>query len=95
MLSNPYEHFPSIDEKKEEEEKQTKEEKTTPEEPNRKMGSGCVGAYSCAIYNAANHLTHIVKERHKAPFLALSQGNNDKCPLPFWMPVRRMIRYLW
>jgi hypothetical protein len=83
MLSNPYEHFSTIDQKKEEKQAKGEEEEKTPEEPNRKMGSGCVGAYSRAIYNAANRVTHIVKERRKAPFLALSQEEQRQMSIAF------------
>jgi hypothetical protein len=87
MLSNPYEHFPSIDEKKEEkqakEEEEEEEDEKPPKEPNRKMGSGCVGAYSRALYNAGNRVTHIVKERRKAPFLTLSQEEQRQMSIAF------------
>jgi hypothetical protein len=65
MLSNPYDHFPAEEEKKEDIEKK----KTLIDD--QEMSSGCVGAYSRAIQKAATCVTNIVKECCKANSLAL------------------------
>jgi hypothetical protein len=81
MLSNPYDHIKSNDKGLSEEEKKhdspesssSSSSSSTMDTYNRKMPSGCVGAYSRAIQSATNYISNIVKESRKAKFMALSE----------------------
>jgi hypothetical protein len=79
MLSNPYDHLPVVEEKKDDDEMK----KPLRIEEDRKMSSGCVGAYSRAIQKAATCVTNIVKERRAANFLALSPYEQHEASLAF------------
>jgi hypothetical protein len=86
MLSDPYDHLPRIEEKKVEEKKEEEEEseqRQQLESHNRKMPSGCVGAYSRAIEKAGTCVTQIVKERRNVTFLALTQDEQRQVTLTF------------
>ena len=71
---NPYEHLPSdyFEEEKKEDDPQPTTSTTTPIIIDKKMPSGCVGAYSQAIIKAANGVTQYVKDQRQAKFDALS-----------------------
>jgi len=80
LLSNPYDHLPP-----EEERLESKEEEALLEEDerDRRLPSGCVGAYSRVVQKATYHITRIVKERRKARFLALSSEEQRQISLSF------------
>ena len=79
MLSNPYDHLPKLEEKKDDEEKESECKAVE----GRKIPSGCVGAYFRAIHKAATSIKNIIKERRKAKFLALSQEEQRQSAIIF------------
>lgn len=85
VSSNPYDHLPSIEEKKEDDEQLSDsgcwQEDTNDPEP--KMPSGSVGAYSRAVRQAANAVTALTKERRKARFRALPEDEQRQLSLTF------------
>lgn len=84
VSSNPYDHLPAIDEKKEEEEDVDHQSQPAQQHSHApKMPSGSVGAYSRAIHKAADAVTSIVKERRKARFLALPTDEQRQLSLAF------------
>jgi hypothetical protein len=83
ISSNPYDHLPVIDEKKEEEDEDLDHQSQQAQGPAPKIPSGSVGAYSRAIHDAASAVTLIVKERRKARFQALPDDEQRQLPLAF------------
>ena len=82
ISSNPYDHLPAIEEKKEEDEGD--HHPTQPSQSSApKLPSGSVGAYSRAIHRAARALTSIVKERRRARFQALPIDEQRQLSLAF------------
>lgn len=82
VSSNPYDHLPMIDEKKEQEE--FGEDFPSPQLTQApKMPSGSMGAYSRAIQKAACAVTEIIKQRRKSRFLALPPDEQRQLSLAF------------
>jgi hypothetical protein len=71
MTPNPYEHLP---ETLEEESQSTlkPDAETVSSFDSHKMPSGCVGAYSRAVQQAASRVTQLLKEKRKSNYEALS-----------------------
>jgi hypothetical protein len=78
MTPNPYEHLPDKSKQDGEEASDSiapkEDEANAASSPatDRKMPSGCIGAYSRSITTASAALTRIIKEQRKAKFDALS-----------------------
>ncbi len=85
LSSNPYDHLPAIDEKKEDDDDEcdhyelhSSHHRLVPKAP-----SGSVGAYSQAIQKAAYAVMTITKERRKARYLALTEDDQRNFSLAF------------
>jgi hypothetical protein len=83
MFPNPYDHLPSIDEKKEEDDGDYQQCLPDQSTPAPKVPSGSVGAYSRAIQRAAYEVLTITKARRKERFQALSSEDQRHFSLAF------------
>jgi ankyrin repeat protein len=91
IFSNPYDHLPvdneggedCIEEKKESDDSDETNTDFYHDSANRKMPSGCVGAYSRAIHNSAHHVKAIIKKSRRARFNALSEEEKRQLSLDF------------
>lgn len=83
IFSNPYDHLPSIDEKKEEDEDDQQQSLPDQSISLPKVPSGSVGAYSRAIQRAAYEVLTITKARRKERFQSLSSEDQRHFSLAF------------
>jgi len=77
MLSNPYDHH-SEDEKGEEEKIDLDAQEHESHVEQRKMPSGCMGAYSRAIHSATSSIVQLVKQRRQNRYDALPPGEQER-----------------
>ena len=68
---NPYEHL-----------QQPQSPQTVPDD-DRKLPSGCVGAYSRAVARASEAVTHIIKERRRLKFRSLPENQQQQLSTTF------------
>jgi hypothetical protein len=82
ITPNSHEHFP---ETSEEENQSTPkpDTETVSSIDSHKMPSGCVGAYSRAVQQAASRVTHLLKEQRKSNYEALSLSEQLQCTTAF------------
>lgn len=80
ISSNPYDHLPAVDEKKEDDDaiEHPRQHQVVPKVP-----SGSVGAYSRAVQKAACAITTLTKERRRLRFQALSPIEQRSFSLTF------------
>lgn len=82
ITPNSHEHFPETSE--EEKQSTTKPDTETMSSiDSHKMPSGCVGAYSRAVQQAASRVTHLLKEERKSNYEALSLNEQLQCTTAF------------
>ena len=95
VLSNPYDHLPVHNKEGEDSDEEKKEPDSDDDanisnasrddsaNANRKMPSGCVGAYSRAIHKSVDLVKGIVKESRKVRFNVLSEEEQRQLSLDF------------